>query len=227
MSVQCRTFRDQSLRHLPSSEICVVVSGHITVDVNRVLFQVRAGYSEENHCFEIVTNIPYKRWDQVFISYGPHDNAKLLLEYGFILPDNSHNVVKIYRGKIDFRSDKPYTWLPLRRYYPTPVKVLCYPPPPTSTMCFPNLPPHLHGGSEVPGWSLWPNLWFILRTQKCGFPWDPPPPPPTALPVLSVWDKAPTAVPILRGTLLYCVYSFYSDQLRVVVFFQSLCSRRS
>ena len=29
----------------------------------------------------------------MFINYGPHDNRKLLIEYGFILPKNLHNAV--------------------------------------------------------------------------------------------------------------------------------------
>lgn len=36
----------------------------------------------------------------MFINYGPHDNRKLLMEYGFILPHNLHNTVKFSVGLI-------------------------------------------------------------------------------------------------------------------------------
>lgn len=47
--------------------------------------------------FEIVTNNNYQPNDQVFISYGSHDNKKLFMEYGFVLADNPNDVVAITR----------------------------------------------------------------------------------------------------------------------------------
>lgn len=37
----------------------------------------------------------WQKHDQVFINYGPHDNVKLYIEYGFIVPENPHDSVKI------------------------------------------------------------------------------------------------------------------------------------
>ncbi|KAK8789202.1 hypothetical protein V5799_021020 [Amblyomma americanum] len=50
--------------------------------------------------FEIVTNNNYEPNDQVFISYGSHDNKTLLLEYGFVLADNPNDVVAITNGHL-------------------------------------------------------------------------------------------------------------------------------
>lgn len=55
--------------------------------------QVRAGFNQGNNRYEIHTLTEYKKGKQVFINYGPHDNRKLLIEYGFILPKNLHNAV--------------------------------------------------------------------------------------------------------------------------------------
>lgn len=38
--------------------------------------------------YELRTLTPYKKYEQIFISYGAHDNVKLLCEYGFFLPGN-------------------------------------------------------------------------------------------------------------------------------------------
>ncbi|KAL5010710.1 hypothetical protein ScPMuIL_013015 [Solemya velum] len=54
--------------------------------------QITAGYDRESKTYQIRTLVPYRRYEQVFISYGPADNHKLLLEYGFILPNNPHDV---------------------------------------------------------------------------------------------------------------------------------------
>jgi hypothetical protein len=39
---------------------------------------------------------PYK---QVFIGYGPHNNIKLLIEYGFVLQKNYCNLITFTKGE--------------------------------------------------------------------------------------------------------------------------------
>ena len=48
-----------------------------------------------HQCYQIWTKTVFKKGEQVFINYGPHDNRKLFVEYGFFLPYNCHNSVKI------------------------------------------------------------------------------------------------------------------------------------
>ncbi len=52
-------------------------------------------------CYQIVTRKGYSRYRQVFINYGPHDNLRLCLEYGFAMPNNSMDSVPIRLS--DFR----------------------------------------------------------------------------------------------------------------------------
>jgi len=40
--------------------------------------------------YQIVTKTKIKKYKQAFINYGPHDNTRLLLEYGFFVPNNPH-----------------------------------------------------------------------------------------------------------------------------------------
>ena len=57
---------------------------------------MKAAFNNESNNNEIYTTISsYKKCVQVFINYGPHDNRKLLVEYGFILPKNVYNVIPI------------------------------------------------------------------------------------------------------------------------------------
>lgn len=55
---------------------------------------VEAGFDQVSRCYEIRTNQKIKKYDQVFINYGPHSNQKLFLEYGFITSNNVHSTVE-------------------------------------------------------------------------------------------------------------------------------------
>ncbi|MGH0133904.1 UNVERIFIED_CONTAM: hypothetical protein FKN15_067390 [Acipenser sinensis] len=57
--------------------------------------EVTAAFNEKSQCYEIRTGRDCRRYEQVFICYGPHDNQRLLLEYGFIAGENPHSVVYI------------------------------------------------------------------------------------------------------------------------------------
>lgn len=63
------------------------------------MFQVEAAFNKNNNCFEIKTYNSFRKYDQVFISYGAHSNTHLLMEYGFILPDNPHDVYELDYGE--------------------------------------------------------------------------------------------------------------------------------
>ncbi|XP_059350443.1 SET domain-containing protein 4-like [Daphnia carinata] len=55
---------------------------------------VEAGFNKNSQCYEIRSSQKIKKHQQVFINYGPHDNQKLFLEYGFITKKNPHNVIE-------------------------------------------------------------------------------------------------------------------------------------
>ncbi|NXE71110.1 SETD4 protein, partial [Calcarius ornatus] len=57
--------------------------------------QVKAGFNEQTRSYEIWTNSQCKKYQEVLICYGPHDNQRLLLEYGFVATDNPHSSVYV------------------------------------------------------------------------------------------------------------------------------------
>ena len=60
-----------------------------------------AGFNKSTQCYEIKTFDRYRKHDQVFISYGQHDNHKLFIEYGFCIPDNDNDVYEFSYGEIE------------------------------------------------------------------------------------------------------------------------------
>uniref|UniRef100_A0A8C0GBX0 SET domain containing 4 n=1 Tax=Chelonoidis abingdonii TaxID=106734 RepID=A0A8C0GBX0_CHEAB len=57
--------------------------------------QVKAAFNEQTRCYEIRTDSHWRRYEELFISYGPHDNQRLLLEYGFVAINNPQSGVYV------------------------------------------------------------------------------------------------------------------------------------
>ncbi|ESO05339.1 hypothetical protein HELRODRAFT_77693 [Helobdella robusta] len=64
--------------------------------------KMAAGFNEHNQHYEIKTFDSFKKFDQVFITYGSHDNTNLLINYGFLWPDNPNDCVMIQFGLFFF-----------------------------------------------------------------------------------------------------------------------------
>ncbi|XP_053312824.1 SET domain-containing protein 4 [Spea bombifrons] len=62
--------------------------------------QVEAAFNAKSRCYEIRTKVRCRKHDQVFICYGPHDNQRLLLEYGFVAAGNPHQSVYVTKDII-------------------------------------------------------------------------------------------------------------------------------
>lgn len=50
-------------------------------------------HSIDSMQYRLITKTAYKRHEQIFISYGPHSNMKLYLEYGFFIANNCHDKI--------------------------------------------------------------------------------------------------------------------------------------
>ncbi|XP_065446307.1 SET domain-containing protein 4 isoform X3 [Chrysemys picta bellii] len=57
--------------------------------------QVKAAFNEQTRCYEIRTESHCRRHEELFICYGPHDNQRLLLEYGFVAINNPQSGVYV------------------------------------------------------------------------------------------------------------------------------------
>lgn len=67
-----------------------------SIEVSKPEFFVPLGTLKSNTLtYKLFTKTAFRPYEQIFISYGPFDNMKLLLEYGFILAHNQHDCVRL------------------------------------------------------------------------------------------------------------------------------------
>ena len=57
-------------------------------------------YKSSTKGYDIITNSKYKKYDQVFINYGPHGNLRLYIEYGFAEESNQNDFVPVVIDEI-------------------------------------------------------------------------------------------------------------------------------
>ncbi|KAJ1949567.1 hypothetical protein FBU59_001086, partial [Linderina macrospora] len=57
--------------------------------------QVTVRFDELKRKFVIRTHIAYRKGQEVFISYGPHDNRRMLVDYGFVLAANPYRFLEL------------------------------------------------------------------------------------------------------------------------------------
>ena len=62
---------------------------------NLFFIKVDGFFDKKTKTYNIVTHDDWEKGQQVFICYGNHSNATLLIEYGFIIPNNIHNCIKL------------------------------------------------------------------------------------------------------------------------------------
>uniref|UniRef100_A0A1B6DVF1 SET domain-containing protein n=1 Tax=Clastoptera arizonana TaxID=38151 RepID=A0A1B6DVF1_9HEMI len=78
-----------------SDSNCLALAPYLDMLNHSDVVQVQAFINDSDDSYQIKTMVPFKRNDQVFIHYGAHSNMKLLLDYGFILPKNKNDVIKL------------------------------------------------------------------------------------------------------------------------------------
>lgn len=61
--------------------------------------KIEAKFDKRDHSYKLRTLSRISKYSEAFINYGPHDNSKLVLEYGFTVPHNVNDAVQFTIGK--------------------------------------------------------------------------------------------------------------------------------
>eukprot|EP01135_Chromosphaera_perkinsii_P006191 Nk52_evm8s442 gene=Nk52_evmTU8s442 len=89
---------DENVRHLGESENDAALAPFLDMLNHSSEANVSAGFNPDSHCYEIKTLVPLQKDREVFVSYGAHNNDRLLIDYGFVLKDNCNNKVPMKKS---------------------------------------------------------------------------------------------------------------------------------
>ena len=96
-SYESHLSRYESQSQLPSQDRLALVP-YLDLLNHSGSVSVRVAVSHRH--YQVVSLSPVQKYQQAFISYGPHDNTKLLVEYGFYLKENPHESFNISTGDV-------------------------------------------------------------------------------------------------------------------------------
>lgn len=74
---------------------CMALAPYLDILNHSDKAHIKVGLSADGKSLDITTLVPYQKYSQVFINYGPHNNLKLFLEYGFVIPLNNNDSVEL------------------------------------------------------------------------------------------------------------------------------------
>ena len=92
-------FEDSS-RHLGTEDDDIALAPFLDMLNHKDGVEIQAGFCQKTKCYRIKSTQNVLRGQEVFINYGPHDNDRLLIDYGFVLEKNDNNKVPLKRELI-------------------------------------------------------------------------------------------------------------------------------
>ncbi|KAF5269177.1 hypothetical protein FQR65_LT02477 [Abscondita terminalis] len=118
-----RELSTESLKHVLSDEPCMALCPYLDMfnHSNKAKNEVNLVKINGKWVYELTTLSGSIKHREVFISYGSHDNFKLLCEYGFFIPNNELDLVRLDFDEVLKISEiklnqKQYRFIKMRKF---------------------------------------------------------------------------------------------------------------
>ncbi|CAG8555112.1 4082_t:CDS:2, partial [Paraglomus occultum] len=95
VNTRCIYFKASNSQFSFSSDENIAIAPMLDFLNHSSSVKIMGEFNQQTKCYQITTMTTIKKGEEVFINYGPHDNFRLLIEYGFTIPNNSFNYVSM------------------------------------------------------------------------------------------------------------------------------------